>query len=87
MLVYYIHPTAWGMDGANSLNFWFKMDPDPESFLPSTIRKRDNMFCLALLPGRVNSFVSLGFLLIIMFLPLSLATPEPPGYTYTRMKR
>ncbi|KDU26805.1 hypothetical protein AD16_0807 [Escherichia coli 3-267-03_S4_C2] len=23
-----------------------KWIPDPESFLPSTIRKRDNMFCL-----------------------------------------
>lgn len=43
-----------------------KWIPDPESFLPSTIRKRDNMFCLALLIGRVNSFVSLGFLLIII---------------------
>ncbi len=44
------------------------------------------MFCLRFVIGRVNSFVSLGFLLIIIVPPLSLATPEPPGYTYTRMK-
>lgn len=63
-----------------------KWIPDPESFLPSTIRKRDNMFCLRFAHRKSELFVSQGFLLIIIVPAFISCHARAPGYTYTRMK-
>lgn len=74
------------MDGQTHSISGLKWIPDPGCFLPSTIRKRDNMFCLRFAPRKSELFVSLGFLLIIIVPAFISCHARAPGYTYTRMK-